>query len=132
MSVVEFGFEVPGAGTPTQARPLSYNKRRHWAVTKREMAPWRMLIAAAWREVPEDQRELVRAHYCRVTYHLPFPDRRRRDPSNWVAPFVKGGNDQLVREGAWVDDDSEHLTVAEPVLYVGTELRIVIEALRPL
>lgn len=97
------------------AHPISLNSsnRMHWAARRRETDPWKLLafttatnagLAAALGGAP-----------CVVTVHIPVPDKRRRDPHNYV-PVCKAVVDGLVRANVWPDDNPRYVTVTEPTL----------------
>lgn len=108
------------------ARMLSLNDRDHHHQRGPLVAEWRQAAYFhACRAYPTGPsgRAMGRAT---VRIALPFPDDRRRDPHNYVAtakPIVDG----LVDAGFWPDDTPEWVSVAEPVLYRGTEVVVVVE-----
>lgn len=59
---------------------------------------------------------------CRVKVTIPFPQRRRRDPSNYIGTVVKAIVDGLVLVGVWPDDTPDWVEVVEPVLRIGGQL----------
>lgn len=107
---------------PTVGRALSTNQANsmHWAARRRALEPWREGVMYAWRAMRSKPgvKEIVGIP-CNIQVHLPFPDNRRRDPSNYVGTVVKAIVDQLVQEGLWPDDDPEYVTVMEPVVIIG-------------
>lgn len=124
---VTLRFEAPqvrkkgGKGTTV---PLSANVRLHWTAQRKYLAVWRQEVAVAWLTLPVEERRKVQGMRCRVEVTYGFPDARRRDPHNYVAPHTKALVDELVRCGVWEDDCPEWVTVAEPILQVGTECTI--------
>ncbi|AYD89689.1 hypothetical protein D5R93_05835 [Actinomyces lilanjuaniae] len=82
---------------------LSLNDRRHWS----QAAPRRRAIrqVAAQTAVVGRAPRLRRA---RLAVEIAFPDRRRRDPHNFMAT-VKPIVDGLVDAGVLPDDDAAHL-----------------------
>lgn len=102
---------------PQPAPLLSLNDRAHWAKKARLTAAWREAAWAAGNGV----RRQVRRRPCYVTVFFPVPDKRRRDPHNFIAT-VKPIVDGLVDARLWPDDTPEWVTVTEPVLVVGLKL----------
>ena len=82
---------------------LSLNQRKHWAQATGKRR--------AIRQLAEQTARLSRAPHlqrARLVIHVAFPDRRRRDPHNFMAtakPIVDG----LVDAGVLPDDDHTHL-----------------------
>lgn len=106
--------------------PLSINRERalHWAARCRQLDPWRDL---AWATaINAGLRPLLGQAPAVVTVHLPVPDRRRRDPHNYI-PTVKAIIDGLVNAHVWPDDDPRYLSVNEPVLWQQPHAEIRIE-----
>lgn len=82
---------------------LNLNDREHWQLKANKSKHIRQLakqIARASR-APHLKRALL-------TVEIAFPDRKRRDPHNWMAT-VKPIVDGLVKAGVLPDDDAEHL-----------------------
>lgn len=82
---------------------LNLNDREHWRLKANKSKYIRQLaeqIARASR-APHLKRALL-------TVEIAFPDRKRRDPHNWMAT-VKPIVDGLVKAGVLPDDDAEHL-----------------------
>lgn len=84
-----------------------------------------------WRDVAqtyaEEHGELVGGlgpSLVRVT--IPFSNVRTRDPHNYTGTVVKWVIDGLVRAGVWPDDNPAHVTVLDPELVVGNEVRVTI------
>jgi crossover junction endodeoxyribonuclease RusA len=85
------------------AIPPSLNKfagRENTWEYRRAKTDWIRLVDACCRPRPEQPIE-----YSLVTLTYHFPDRRRRDPDNYVK-FITDG---LVRAKIVVDDDFEHM-----------------------
>jgi hypothetical protein len=124
-SAVLLTFPRPGGPLP------SANHRLHHHALTKKLAPWVSGVRAAWLELPPAERAAVQSRRCAVQVTIPVPDRRRRDPHNYVAPLVKALVDALVRAGVWPDDDPEWVTVLEPIFAVSrtapvsVELRVV-------
>lgn len=57
-----------------------------------------------------------------VRVHIPFSQKRKRDPHNYCGTVVKAVIDGLVMAGAWPDDTPEHVGHREPVLYKGDKV----------
>ena len=55
-----------------------------------------------------------------VRLHIPFRDRRKRDPHNYCGTVLKAVIDGLVLAGAWPDDTPEWVGHREPLLYTST------------
>ena len=82
---------------------LNLNDREHWRLKANKSKHIRQLakqIARASR-APHLKRALL-------TVEIAFPDRKRRDPHNWMAT-VKPIVDGLVKAGVLPDDDAKHL-----------------------
>ena len=82
---------------------LNLNDREHWRLKANKSKYIRQLaeqIARASR-APHLKRALL-------TVEIAFPDRKRRDPHNWMAT-VKPIVDGLVKAGVLPDDDAAHL-----------------------
>lgn len=95
------------------AKLISMNDRLHWAAKARLTASWRQAAFYAARDA-----QLGSLPPSTVTVGLPVRDSRRRDPHNYFAT-VKPIVDGLVDAGLWPDDNSEWVTVTEPVLMKG-------------
>lgn len=95
--------------------PVSMNAahRMHWAQRRRLTDPWKLL--AFTTATNARLADALAATPCLVTVHIPVPDKRRRDPHNYM-PVVKAVVDGLVRARCWPDDDPRYVTVTEPVL----------------
>lgn len=113
-------FEAPST-------PLSINKanRMHWAAKKRELDPWRELVAWAWLQERKNWSDVL-GKPCVVQVVLPFRTKQRRDPHNYTGTVVKALVDTLVKQGVWPDDTPEWVTVSDPVCEIGTEARVVL------
>lgn len=112
----------------------------HWAAKRRRLEPWGDSTRYAWLTADRRKRKLVQGKPCTVEIHIPFPDRRRRDPHNYSSTVQKVIIDALVTktetvgtarpvcvvtwEGCWEDDNPEWVKTLEPVLYEGTECKI--------
>lgn len=134
MSGLELSFPAPN-------KPLSINEanKMHWAAKRRRLEPWRSATQVAWIQAAKKQN-LVKGKPCLVEIHIPFPDRRRRDPHNYSSTVQKVIIDALVMktevvgvahptsvvvwEGCWEDDNPTWVKTLEPVLYVGTECKV--------
>lgn len=90
----------------TPAMFVSANKRfGHWGERYRVHEHWRSLAAWRFRQVWKDPPlEKVRVV---VTFH--FPDRRRRDPHNYVPHVLKPVIDGMVDAGVVVDDSGRYV-----------------------
>lgn len=123
---------------PAPDLPISENESRrlHWAARRRRTEPWKEAAQTAWliaRKTPEGQAVVRRP--AAVLVWIPFLNRRRRDPHNFVStvvkPIVDGLTDhhekvppgRMVRtfEGIWPDDTPMWVEVREPRLYVGLD-----------
>lgn len=125
------------------ASPPSMNDLdgRHWAPLNRVLAPWRqtarLALQDAWRR-PLSGWADVAGRPAIVTLHLGFTVDRGRDPQNYHrlakalvdelhAGISRRVGRHLVREprpwALWPDDGPEWVTVAEPVLTVGSDRR---------
>lgn len=125
---------------PAPTKPLSINEanKMHWAAKRRRLEPWRDAVQLAWMVAGKD-RALVKGKPCTVEIHIPFPDKRRRDPHNYSSTNQKVIIDALVTkteafgkqtivtwDGCWDDDNPEWVKTLEPVLFVGSECKVVI------
>lgn len=104
---------------PAPAKCLTMNQRLHWAAKNRLTQAWRS--ATAWHALAHFPRSGGHLPPCIVDIALPVKDNRRRDPSGWHLT-AKACVDGLVDAGWWPDDNSDWLTVSEPVLVVGGDL----------
>jgi len=111
---LNFVFQQPST-------PLSINKANsmHWATKRRYMEPWRMAIRAAYIRYTL-MRELPVAP-IKIQFTFSFPTNARRDAHNYIAPLCKGLIDELVELDLIPDDNTEWLTVLEPILSVNKE-----------
>ena len=82
---------------------LNLNDREHWRLKANKSKHIRQLAKQIARasHAPHLKRALL-------TVEIAFPDRKRRDPHNWMAT-VKPIVDGLVKAGVLPDDDAEHL-----------------------
>lgn len=94
----------------------------HWAVRRNMLESWRTEVGWAWKRLPAGERETIIGVPCSVAVTIPFRDTRRRDPSNYVATVVKAMVDQLVQQGVWPDDNTDWITVIEPICVKGDEV----------
>ncbi len=114
---------------PAPAELLSLNDRTHWAAKSESVAAWRRAAyyaaCADWPVGEAARTEILEAGVWEVKVVLPVPDRRRRDPHNFVAT-VKPVVDGLVDAGLWPDDTPEYVTVPEPQLIKGATAVLVV------
>lgn len=85
---------------------LNANQRMHWAAKARLTANLRARATIAWRQAGSPQMSRAR-----LIVDLGYPDRRKRDKSNWH-PTVKALVDGMVNPGVrgiLPDDDDDHL-----------------------
>ena len=82
---------------------LNLNDRNHWSKAASKRRTIRQLAeqTARFSRAPRLER-------ARLVVEIAFPDRRRRDPHNWMAT-VKPIVDGLVDAGVLPDDDAKHL-----------------------
>jgi len=100
------------------ARELSPNTRAFW--TK---------IANAKRDASAEALALVRERYAvppcipmaRVSYTFYIKGKRRHDPDNLVAS-MKAYLDGIVWSGLLPDDNSQHLTIGQPIVIQGADV----------
>ncbi len=97
------------------ADPVSVNETAgtHWSVFYRTKKAW---IGAA-RQLAEVSG-LGPLPPCQVKVIIPFREKRRRDPHNYVGTVCKWIIDGLVEAGVWPDDNPDWVEVAEPELVV--------------
>jgi Holliday junction resolvase RusA-like endonuclease len=117
MGAIELSLGLP------PGRPLSLNEERrlHWAVTRRRVDPWKQ-----WMWAMSIQHKLparIRERPCWVQFVLPFEQKRRRDPHNFL-PTVKACVDGMVLARVWPDDTEAFVTVVDSQLVLGREVRI--------
>jgi len=105
--------------------PLSINKPLHWAARRRELEPWKQWMWVLAKEHKLSQR--VRGRPCFVQFALPFNDDRRRDPHNYTGTVVKACVDALVSAGVWPDDTAKYVTVIDPELFKGKNVKLRLE-----
>ena len=104
----------------TPSRMLSSNERVHFMSKARITKSWR--DAACYAAIAATPGQRARAlPPCRVRVSLPVPDRRRRDPSNYVGTVVKALVDGLVDAGLWQDDTPDFVEIVQPLLIVGAQ-----------
>lgn len=116
---------------PKTYKPWSVNEltetRRGAAIRTKQKHAWRdaMIEAIDYATFPRS----VIPEQATVRVHIPFKTNRRRDPHNYVGTVVKVLVDAMVKHGGfWPDDNDRYLTIIDPVLYVGTDVIIEIEA----
>ncbi len=129
LDCVELKFPVP------ESRPLSINQanRMHWAAKRRELEPWRDGVMLAWKTARPLWHK-VKDRKVRIELELPFPDKRRRDPHNYVVVLkalidalttqreTVGKHTVIVWDGCWPDDTPEWVETTEPILVIGDEV----------
>jgi crossover junction endodeoxyribonuclease RusA len=98
---------------PPPAKLMNLNDRAHWSVKARATKVWRE--AAYYAAIQAKVKGLGPSE---VTIGLPVRTAHQRDPSNLI-PTCKAIVDGLVDAGVWPDDNSEWVTVHEPVLMKG-------------
>jgi len=82
---------------------LNLNDREHWRLKANK--------SKYIRQLSEQIAKVSRAPHLKralLTVEIAFPDRKRRDPHNWMAT-VKPIVDGLVKAGVLPDDDAKHL-----------------------
>lgn len=101
---------------PAPAETLNLNKRIHWAKKASLTAAWREAAHIHGRNVNR-RNKWGQLPPCVVNVIFNVPDRRRRDPHNWIAT-VKPIIDGLVDAGFWPDDTAEWVAVTDPQFMV--------------
>ena len=109
---------------PAPAKLINLNGREHWSVKARLTKAWR--TAAYYEAVAAGVKRLGPSV---VTVTLPVQTAHKRDPHNFV-PTVKAIVDGLVDAGVWPDDNSDWVTVGEPLL-VSSKAALVSIAFEP-
>ena len=99
---------------------LSPNSRCHWRVKQRATRTFRQRV---WALAYDAALPGMGEAKIRITYIV--PDRRQRDPDNFLAMF-KSGIDGLVDAGVLAADSAEYLTI----LPVQFEYRKGVKAIR--
>lgn len=117
---------------PPPVRPWSTNDRVHWAQRAELTRLWRN-AARLYARVQHSERCADKAgrpvpSYVEVT--VPFTRKGRRDPHNYTGTVVKAIVDGLVDAHLWPDDTPEWVTVKEPKLVAGKEVKVVVTARR--
>jgi Holliday junction resolvase RusA-like endonuclease len=89
----------------------------HWSKQERERKTFQEM---AWAVLSEKGNRCPRG-LERIDLHavLMFPEKRRRDVSNFGAVLWKLFLDALVREGVIPDDTAEYVTCHEPKIMTG-------------
>lgn len=114
---------IPGSAVlrfDAPAKVWSTNERLHWSKAAELRREWR---TAGWVYGLKLTRPRPPGA---VQVTLPFRDRRRRDPHNYVGTVVKSIIDGLVDAGVWPDDTPEYVSVLEPVIEVGPQAQVVV------
>ena len=107
-------FPAPGSA-PT----INYLTGKHWAQRERVLKPWREWTQLAyWKVKRTALAQSLVGQPAEVLFTLPFRDRRKRDPHNYIGSVVKACIDQLVHDGFWPDDDPRYVRILEPELIV--------------
>lgn len=87
---------------------------QYWGATHANKVAWRDGVATLARA--EKISKAVKLRPAQVRFTFPVPDRRHRDPSNYVGTVVKWCVDGLVIAGTWPHDGPEWVRVLEPIL----------------
>lgn len=122
MTTCEIRFPLP-------TKPKSYNQTagRHWASTNTAKHAWLDATIAAFTAAADTCAPL-RGQRVLIRVAIPMPDKRRRDPHNYVPTVVKPIVDGIVRSGVLIpDDNSDWCEVAEPCLWTGDRVVVRIE-----
>jgi hypothetical protein len=104
---VEFvlSFEAP-------AKLWSSNNRMHRMQMVKLKRDWRAGAHRASRTLSPKP-----GHWY-ILASLPFRRETKRDPHNWVGTVVKAAIDGLVDSHLWPDDNSDFVTVGQPLVVV--------------
>lgn len=117
---------------PAPAKLLSLNDRMHWAPKGKLTKTWRE--ATYWHcvDLYAHTRFVViqKLEPAIIDIALPVRTAHKRDPHNFM-PTVKAIVDGLVDAGWWPDDNSDWISVMEPVLVVGGSLVTITARARP-
>jgi Holliday junction resolvase RusA-like endonuclease len=94
--------------------PWSTNQERkmHHMSRAAKVEAWKEPVIWIARTLPPIEPPVV------VRLHIPFRDKRRRDPHNYCGTLLKSVIDGLVVAGVIPDDSNEFLGHREPVLFV--------------
>lgn len=111
---------------PLPCAPVSYNASagKHWTTQHKAKHAWQDAARIAALQAAD------RLSWCKqirtlVKVAIPVPDKRRRDPHNYVPTVIKPIIDGLVQAGTFIDDSADYLEVGEPSLWVrGTSVVI--------
>ena len=105
-------MEVRGIEFPAPAKRLSLNDRLHWRKRHELEQVWQMAAFVAARNA---KLKGLGPSVVNITYVVQH--HRRRDPHNFAAtskPILDG----MVQAGVWPDDNSDWVTVNDPVFWV--------------
>lgn len=101
------------------AEYLTMNWRGHTKAIAPVVQAWRTAAAMHMRNAI-NKGSVTRDHdFLVVRCEFPFPQQRKRDPSNWfgtVKPIIDGFTDARL----WPDDDETHVALLEPRLIIST------------
>ena len=114
-------------------KPISVNQLqgKHWTAASVAKNKWVNEGVKAGLEHTDDF-DAFRGHRIEITVAIPFPDKRRRDPHNYTGSVVKALTDGFTRSGALVPDDNQTwVSIQDPVLYKGEEVRVRFRVARP-
>lgn len=105
---------------PAKAVSINEVVSSHWRRTHDAKVTWRdtVFYLAKENRLPT----LIAGRPCDIRFTIPVPDKRRRDPHNYVGSVCKWAIDGLVLAGCWPDDTAEFVTVLEPRLVLGGHL----------
>jgi hypothetical protein len=106
--------------SPTRAVSINEVVSRHWRSTHDAKVTWRDTVC--WLAKEQRLAARVAGRPCVIRFTIPVPDRRHRDPHNYVGSVVKWAIDGLVLAGCWPSDRPEFVSVLEPRLVVGGHL----------
>lgn len=91
---------------------MNLNDRPHWSTERRDAKAWRKAGWALGNSIrPKPKITGIATFLLELGTDTPG---KRRDPNNW-AKTAKHLSDGFTDAGFWPDDDSKHVTVAEPI-----------------
>jgi len=95
---------------PALQRSLNILLRQHWTKFAKQQAVFDMLLHQAYFNRKCRTKDF-KGKTVKITYTLYFPDKRKRDYSNYAQKML---DDSLVKEGI-IDDDNSNVVVEEVV-----------------
>jgi hypothetical protein len=98
----------------------------HWAARSKRLKPWAFWTAIAYRAISVSERKKFYGYKLKIFVTLPFKNKGRRDPHNYIGTNVKTIIDALIKEGLAPDDTAEYIEVLEPRLSIDDRNEVLI------